>query len=145
MPGHCGREPPVLSWTHLDSWSSQHAVLHALSPCADYLYDGAVMVTASHLPINRNGAKFCTARGGLEKKDIAWLLSWATEVGFHRWPGSCHGLLRWVSARAQGKGGLLGVDGILGRSHGEDLFVGWCCPSEQAWMLGLRAAHTLVW
>ncbi|GAB4820323.1 hypothetical protein N2152v2_007369 [Parachlorella kessleri] len=46
----------------------------------DYLYDGAVMVTASHLPINRNGAKFCTAKGGLEKKDITWLLTRATEL-----------------------------------------------------------------
>lgn len=38
------------------------------------------MVTASHLPINRNGAKFCTAKGGLEKKDIAALLARAAEV-----------------------------------------------------------------
>lgn len=30
-------------------------------PCAGHLYDGAVMITASHLPVNRNGAKFCTA------------------------------------------------------------------------------------
>lgn len=32
------------------------------------------MVTASHLPFNRNGFKFCTAKGGLEKPDIADLL-----------------------------------------------------------------------
>ncbi len=35
--------------------------------------DGAIMITASHLPYNRNGLKFFTADGGLEKTDIAWL------------------------------------------------------------------------
>jgi phosphomannomutase len=29
-----------------------------------YLYDGAIMLTASHLPWNRNGMKFFTAQGG---------------------------------------------------------------------------------
>ncbi len=32
--------------------------------------DGAVMVTASHLPWNRNGLKFFTADGGVESSDI---------------------------------------------------------------------------
>ncbi|KAL4451395.1 hypothetical protein ABPG77_009467 [Micractinium sp. CCAP 211/92] len=45
-----------------------------------HLYDGAVMITASHLPVNRNGAKFCTADGGLEKKDITTLLVRAAEL-----------------------------------------------------------------
>lgn len=43
-------------------------------------YDGAIMVTASHLPVNRNGAKFCTAEGGLEKKDITALQTRAAEL-----------------------------------------------------------------
>ena len=38
------------------------------------------MVTASHLPVNRNGAKFCTVAGGLEKADIAALLQRAAEL-----------------------------------------------------------------
>ncbi|KAI7839500.1 hypothetical protein COHA_006767 [Chlorella ohadii] len=42
--------------------------------------DGAVMITASHLPVNRNGAKFCTGEGGLEKKDITQLLTRAAEL-----------------------------------------------------------------
>jgi phosphomannomutase len=37
-------------------------------------YDGAVMLTASHLPFNRNGIKFFTPKGGLEKKDITRIL-----------------------------------------------------------------------
>ena len=42
-----------------------------------YRFDGAVMITASHLPFNRNGFKFFTAEGGLEKSDIAEILSFA--------------------------------------------------------------------
>jgi len=40
-------------------------------------YDGAVMITASHLPFNRNGFKFFTRDGGLEKGDIAAILDYA--------------------------------------------------------------------
>ncbi len=44
---------------------------------AGYEFDGSVMITASHLPFNRNGFKFFTAQGGLEKADIAEILSYA--------------------------------------------------------------------
>lgn len=43
-------------------------------------YDGAVMITASHLPFNRNGLKFFTKDGGLESKDIKVLLARAEEL-----------------------------------------------------------------
>ena len=36
--------------------------------------DGAIMLTASHLPFNRNGMKFFTNQGGFEKQDITVLL-----------------------------------------------------------------------
>ncbi len=39
--------------------------------------DGAIMLTASHLPYNRNGLKFYTSKGGLEKKDISDILDFA--------------------------------------------------------------------
>lgn len=42
-----------------------------------YEFDAAVMITASHLPFNRNGFKFFTREGGLEKEDIAEILSLA--------------------------------------------------------------------
>ena len=38
-------------------------------------YDASVMITASHLPFNRNGFKFFTKDGGLEKQDIAAILA----------------------------------------------------------------------
>lgn len=41
----------------------------------EFACDGAVMITASHLPYNRNGFKFFTREGGLNKKDIAQILS----------------------------------------------------------------------
>ena len=40
-----------------------------------YAYDGAVMITASHLPWNRNGLKFFTAAGGAESADIKDILT----------------------------------------------------------------------
>ena len=42
-----------------------------------YAFDGSVMITASHLPFNRNGFKFFTAEGGLEKGDIKQILTYA--------------------------------------------------------------------
>ncbi len=44
--------------------------------------DGAVMLTASHLPFNRNGMKFFTDRGGFDKNDITDLLSIAADAVF---------------------------------------------------------------
>ena len=42
-----------------------------------YKFDGSVMITASHLPFNRNGFKFFTCDGGLEKADIKAILEYA--------------------------------------------------------------------
>ena len=42
-----------------------------------YCYDGTVMITASHLPFNRNGFKFFTPAGGLESADIKQILAYA--------------------------------------------------------------------
>jgi len=39
--------------------------------------DGAIMLTASHLPFNRNGMKFFTPQGGLGKPDIKAILDLA--------------------------------------------------------------------
>ena len=42
-----------------------------------YEFDGTIMITASHLPFNRNGFKFFTNLGGLEKEDIKQILAYA--------------------------------------------------------------------
>ncbi len=44
--------------------------------------DGAIMLTASHLPFNRNGMKFFTNEGGLDKGDIHALLQLAAVSEF---------------------------------------------------------------
>jgi phosphomannomutase len=44
----------------------------------EFSCDGAVMITASHLPFNRNGFKFFTSEGGLEKSDIKQILDGAS-------------------------------------------------------------------
>lgn len=43
----------------------------------DEIADASVMITASHLPYNKNGLKFFTKEGGLEGKDISEILSLA--------------------------------------------------------------------
>ncbi|WP_196593266.1 phosphohexomutase domain-containing protein [Pectinatus sottacetonis] len=45
-------------------------------------YDGSIMITASHLPYNRNGLKFFTIDGGMEKKDLTDVLNIAAETRY---------------------------------------------------------------
>jgi len=45
----------------------------------DHGISGAVMLTASHLPFNRNGMKFFTSKGGFDKGNIHELLQIAAE------------------------------------------------------------------
>ena len=65
--------------------------------CKADLCDGGVMITASHLPEDRNGIKLFTKQGGFTKTDIDALISGAIHVG-HHWhdfgvipPASGHG------------------------------------------------------
>lgn len=52
--------------------------------------DGAVQITASHHPMDKNGLKFFTPEGGLEGADIAQILALAEANGFElpKTPGS---------------------------------------------------------
>lgn len=43
-------------------------------------YDGAIMITASHLPFNRNGLKFFSNQGGLESREIRVILETAAAL-----------------------------------------------------------------
>ena len=44
----------------------------------EFAFDGAIMITASHLPFNRNGYKFFDRDGGLEHDDITRILEIAS-------------------------------------------------------------------
>ena len=60
-----------------------HAVLSVASFIgirADHDYDGGIIITASHLPYNRNGFKFFTKDGGFDKNDITLLLEQAAQL-----------------------------------------------------------------
>ena len=50
--------------------------------------DGAIMLTASHLPSDRNGMKFFTPQGGLESSEITELLALATQPLPHNLEGT---------------------------------------------------------
>ena len=59
----------------------------------DLKCDGAVQITASHHPWERNGLKFFTPDGGLEGSDIATLLEKA-ESTLVQWIKS--GFTSWI-------------------------------------------------
>lgn len=46
---------------------------------SQYDCDGAMMLTASHLPYNRNGFKYFSKEGGLDKADIGQIIEYAEE------------------------------------------------------------------
>ncbi len=46
-------------------------------------FDGSLMITASHLPFNRNGMKFFLSDGGLEKEDIEEILKESSSMFFN--------------------------------------------------------------
>jgi len=60
-------------------FESTSSVPDQTSCTADTLYDGSIMITASHLPYNRNGFKFFDKTAGFEKKEITDLLSRAAK------------------------------------------------------------------
>ena len=65
----------VAIFTHLSSTPSMFMLLKDERWSAD----GSVMITASHLPFNRNGLKFFTPAGGLDGGDIEALLLFAQD------------------------------------------------------------------
>ena len=67
-----------LVYTGLSSTPSMFILLKK----SDWGCDASIMITASHLPYNRNGLKFFTPDGGLDGKDIDEILSIAEGGGF---------------------------------------------------------------
>ena len=64
-----------------DSGLSSTPAMYMSTVFDDHAYDGSIMLTASHLPFNRNGLKFFTREGGLGKQDITEILTLASEAG----------------------------------------------------------------
>ncbi|MBQ0064933.1 MAG: phosphomannomutase/phosphoglucomutase [Firmicutes bacterium] len=54
----------------------------------EFKCDGAIMITASHLPFNRNGMKFFDKDGGLNKEDIATIIKHAENQEFDHISGA---------------------------------------------------------
>ncbi|MDY2959845.1 MAG: phosphomannomutase/phosphoglucomutase [Hornefia sp.] len=63
--------------TVLDAELASTPAMFMSTVFSEYTADGAVMITASHLPWNRNGFKFFTGKGGLDKGDITDILTFA--------------------------------------------------------------------
>jgi len=49
----------------------------------EIMADGSIMITASHLPMERNGLKFFTKQGGLDKFDISSIIDRAENQDFN--------------------------------------------------------------
>lgn len=61
----------------------------------DLSCDGAIQITASHHPFNRNGLKFFTKAGGLESSDIDNILQLAQNENFYK--GTSHGKVESIN------------------------------------------------
>lgn len=60
-------------------------------------FDAAIMLTASHLPFNRNGMKFFTKEGALEKREMTEVLEKAVSLASER--GADEGSLKYHLAQ----------------------------------------------
>jgi hypothetical protein len=87
----------VAIFTHLSSTPSMFMLLKDERWSAD----GSVMITASHLPFNRNGLKFFTAKGGLESEDVKEILTLASEAPFPEKAGGSRIEKPYLDAYAQ--------------------------------------------
>ena len=88
----------------------------------EFACDGTIMITASHLPFNRNGFKFFTPEGGLNKQDIKEILEYAADRSLVEGPD-----------RVLGE--KVNADGFIHRS-GEIIF-----PAEEADIITPYSAH----
>ena len=66
----------------IDTGLSSTPSMFMLLKESDFGCDGSVMITASHLPFNRNGLKFFTPDGGLSGKEVEEILTRAAEETF---------------------------------------------------------------
>lgn len=68
--------------TGLSTTPSMFALLKDVNKMNEKYCHGAIMITASHLPFNRNGLKFFSHGGGLEATDVKEILELASTYRF---------------------------------------------------------------
>lgn len=68
--------------TGLSTTPSMFALLKDEARMKEQPCHGSIMITASHLPFNRNGLKFFSQSGGLEGEDVKEILSIAADYRF---------------------------------------------------------------
>ncbi len=68
--------------TGLSTTPSMFALLKDERKMAEKYCHGAIMITASHLPFNRNGLKFFSHKGGLDGADVSEILGMAASYRF---------------------------------------------------------------
>ena len=68
--------------TGLSTTPSMYALLKDERIMQETPCDGSIMITASHLPFNRNGLKFFSPSGGLEGSDVTEILTIASTYRF---------------------------------------------------------------
>lgn len=79
--------------------------------------DGAVQITASHHPFDRNGLKFFTKEGGIDGKDLSAIIEIADKGGFASFEGATVEAVDYMSQYAAGLRKKI-CDGI-GKNEGE--------------------------
>ncbi|HPX71167.1 MAG TPA: phosphomannomutase/phosphoglucomutase [Bacillota bacterium] len=75
--GVCARSMASLGAAILDCGMASTPAMFMSTLFEESRADGAIMITASHLPFNRNGFKYFTRDGGLDKADIKAIIALA--------------------------------------------------------------------
>ena len=77
---HVCRGLAFLGAKALDCGLASTPAMFMATQFAAYDCDGAIMITASHLPQDRNGFKYFSREGGLDKEDISAILKAAAQL-----------------------------------------------------------------
>lgn len=77
---HVCRGLAFLGAKALDCGLASTPAMFMATQFAAYDCDGAIMITASHLPQDRNGFKYFSREGGLDKEDISAILKSAAQL-----------------------------------------------------------------
>ena len=117
------RAMTALGISVLDSGLASTPAMFMSTVFPEYRCDGAIMITASHLPKNRNGFKYFDADGGLNKSDITEIIALAEE------------------SPAAANAGSAAAPGVCGRVRPCDLMDTYCRHLRQLIQEGVHAEN----